>query len=47
MASYKQDVDKATDEYIKYQAKTLSNVEHDYLQTIKMIEDKISKKQLH
>ena len=42
--SHKEAVDKATDEYVKYQAKTLSDVEQDYLQTIKMIEDKISKK---
>ena len=38
--SHKQAVDKATEEYKKYQAKTLSSVEKDYLDTLKMIEDK-------
>ncbi len=38
--SHKQAVDKATEEYKKYQAKTLSSVERDYLDTLKMIEDK-------
>lgn len=40
--SHKQAVDKATEEYKKYQAKTLSEVEKDYLDTIKGIEDKAS-----
>ena len=32
--SHKQAVDKALDEYRKYQVKTLSPVERDYLRTI-------------
>ena len=42
--SHKQAVDKATDEYRKYKAKTLSEVETDYLNTIKMLEQKSKKK---
>ena len=38
--SHKQAIDKATDEYKKYQAKTLSEVEKDYLETIKTITNK-------
>ena len=40
--SHAQAIDKATEEYKKYQQKTLSQVEKDYLDTIKMIEDKTS-----
>ena len=36
-------IDKATQEYKKYQQKTLSQVEKDYLDTIKMLEDKTQK----
>lgn len=42
--SHTQAVDKATEEYKKYQAKTLSDVEADYLRVIKGIEDKTKKK---
>lgn len=42
--SHKQAVDKATDEYKKYKAKTLSEVEEDYLNSIKMLEQKAEKK---
>lgn len=38
--SHKQDVDKATDEYKKYQQKTLSDVEKDYLDSIKLLNEK-------
>ena len=38
--SHKQAVDKATDEYRKYKAKTLSDVERDYLNSIKLLEQK-------
>lgn len=37
--SHKQAVDKATDEYKKYQARTLSEVEKDYLAAINAIND--------
>ena len=42
--SHTQAIDKATAEYKKYQQKTLSEVEKDYLETIKMIEDKTGNK---
>ena len=42
--SHKQAVDKATDEYKKYKAKTLSEVETDYLNSIKILEQKTEKK---
>jgi hypothetical protein len=42
--SHKQAVDKATDEYRKYRARTLSEVEQDYLDTIKILEQKTEKK---
>ena len=42
--SNSQAIDKATEEYKKYQQKTLSQVEQDYLDTIKMIENKTSHK---
>jgi Virulence protein len=38
--SHKQAVDKATGEYRKYRARTLSDVETDYLNSIKMLEQK-------
>lgn len=41
--SYKQAVDKATGEYRKYKAKTLSEVEKDYLDSIKILEQKTEK----
>ncbi len=43
--SHKQAVEKATDEYKKYKARTISDVEEDYLNSIKMLEQKIDKKQ--
>ena len=43
--SHKQAVDTATDEYKKYKARTLSTVEEDYLNSIKMLEKKTDKKQ--
>ena len=42
--SHKQAVDKATDEYKKYKARTLSTVEEDYLNSIKILEKKTDKK---
>lgn len=42
--SHKQAVNKATDEYKKYKAKTLSEVEIDYLNSIKMLEQKTEKR---
>ena len=42
--SHKKAIDKVIDEYEKYQAKTLSDVEHDYLQTIKTIGDKTNRR---
>jgi len=42
--SHKQAVDKATGEYRKYKAWTLSEVEQDYLDSIKMLEQKAEKK---
>lgn len=41
--SHKQAVDKATGEYRKYKAKTLSEVEKDYLDSIKILEKKTEK----
>jgi len=41
--SHTQAVNKATEEYKKYQSRTLSEVEKDYLDTIKDIEDKAEK----
>ena len=38
--SHKQAVDKVTGEYRKYKARTLSDVEQDYLDSIKMLEQK-------
>ena len=42
--SHKQAVDKATDEYKKYKSRTLSTVEEDYLDSIKLIGKKANKK---
>lgn len=42
--SHKQAVDKATDEFKKYKTMTLSAVEEDYLNSIKMLEQKTDKK---
>jgi hypothetical protein len=42
--SHKQAVDKATNEYRKYKARTLSAVEQDYLDSIKLLEQKTEKK---
>ena len=42
--SHKQAVGKATDEYKKYKARTISDVEEDYLNSIKMLEQKTNKK---
>lgn len=41
--SHSQAVNKATEEYKKYQSRTLSEVEKDYLDTIRKIEDKAEK----
>ena len=41
--THTQAVNKATEEYKKYQSRTLSEVEKDYLDTIKAIEDKAEK----
>ncbi len=42
--SHQQAVDKAKDEYKKYKARTISGVEADYLEVIKMLEKKTGKK---
>ncbi|MBS6397317.1 MAG: virulence RhuM family protein [Clostridiales bacterium] len=42
--SHKQAVDKATNEYKKYKAKTLSDVEQDYLNSLQLLEKKVNKK---
>lgn len=42
--SHRQAVDKATNEYKKYKAKTLSDVERDYLDAIKLLEKKMDRK---
>ena len=41
--SHKQAIEKATNEYKKYKAKTLSTVEKDYLNSIKELENKVDK----
>jgi len=41
--NHKQAMDKALVEYRKYQIKTLSPVEHDYLETIKRLEKEVKK----
>ena len=43
--SRKQAIDKATGEYRKYKARTLSEVEQDYLDSIKLLQQKTDKKQ--
>ena len=43
--SHKQAINKATGEYRKYKARTLSEVEKDYLDSIKLLEQKTDKKQ--
>ena len=43
--SHKQAIDKATGEYRKYKARTLSEVERDYLDSIKLLEQKTDNKQ--
>ena len=42
--SHTQAMNKATEEYRKYQQKTLSEVERDYLDAIKLIESKTENK---
>ena len=42
--SHKQAIDKATGEHRKYKARTLSEVERDYLDSIKLLEQKTDKK---
>jgi len=42
--SHKQAIEKAAKEYVKYQAKTLSSVEKEYLESIKSLEKKVKKK---
>ncbi|MEA1786657.1 hypothetical protein U1E44_11180 [Arenibacter sp. GZD96] len=42
--SHQQAVKKATTEYKKYQAKTLSEAEKNYLDSLKNIEEKAKKK---
>jgi hypothetical protein len=42
--THKQAVDKATDEYRKYTARTLSAVEQDYLDSIQLLEKRAKKK---
>lgn len=43
--SHKQAIQKAKAEYRKYQVKTISPVEEEYLNTIKEINNKIEKKE--
>ena len=42
--SHKQAIDKATNEYKKYKARTLSGVERDYLDAIQLLEQKTGQK---
>lgn len=42
--SHKQAIDKATGEYRKYKARTLSEVERNYLDSIKLLDRKTDKK---
>lgn len=42
--SHKQAIDKATGEYRKYKARTLSEVERNYLDSIKLLDQKTDKK---
>jgi len=41
---HKQAVDKATDEYRKYKARTLSDVEQDYLNSLHFLQEKTNEK---
>ncbi len=41
--SHEQAMEKATEEYKKYQVKTLTEVEKEYLVTIKTIDSKVKK----
>ena len=41
--THKQAVDKATNEFKKYKVRTISDVERDYLDSIKLLEDKVAK----
>lgn len=43
--SHEKALEKAKDEYKKYQVKTISPVEKEYLETLKIISDKIEDKQ--
>ena len=42
--SHEQAIEKAMEEYKKYQAKSLTEVEHAYLETIKMLDNKANEK---
>ena len=42
--SHKQAIEKAKSEYKKYQVKTISPVEREYLKSLKQISSKIEKK---
>ena len=42
--SHDEAIEKAKDEYMKYQVKTISPVEKEYLETLKAISNKISDK---
>lgn len=42
--SHKEAIDKASGEYRKYKARTLSEVERDYMDAIKLLEQKTDKK---
>ena len=42
--SHQQAINKATEEYKKYKTRTLSEVENDYLNVIKMLEKKTEQK---
>lgn len=42
--SHKQAVDKATNEYRKYKARTLSDVEQDYLNSLQLLQKKANEK---
>ena len=41
--THKQAVDKATNEFKKYKVRTISDVERDYLDSIKLLVDKVAK----
>ena len=44
--SHKQAIEKATNEYRKYQAKTLSDVERAYLDSIKTLQKEVERSSL-